>query len=198
MLTSSHILMGAALTSRSWFRPYQLALAWAGGFMPDFSIFLMVVYSRFAGISGAALWDKPNGLYWQEPWQFYSALSNSFFIWGLVLLAGFALFRFSARFKALGLGVLIFSGGYFLHICVDFITHADDAHVQFWPFSEWRFHSPISYWQREYYGRIVSLFELVMGLLLVIYLMRAFRQWPVRIATGFMAIPYGISLWLHF
>lgn len=198
MLTSTHILIGAAVSSKPDFKPWQLVLAWAGGFMPDASIFLMVAYSRLVNGAGVDLWTIPTGLYWQEPWQTYSAVSNSFPLWGLVLLSGFLLYKYSKPFKMAGLGMMIFFTGYFLHISVDFITHADDAHVQFWPFSTWRFHSPISYYQPQYYGRIVGVFEAVMGLSIVGYLIIRFRQWSVRIIAAVLAVPYGFSLWLHF
>jgi len=198
LLTSSHILIGAALTSRPFFKPWQLLLAWAGGFMPDASIFLMVVYSRLLSRTGVDLWTIPSGLYWQEPWQTYSAISNSFALWGLVLFCGFLLYKYSPKFKIVGLAVLIFFAGYFLHILVDFVTHADDAHIQFWPFSSWRFNSPISYYQPQYYGRIVSVLEAILGLGIVGYLVVRFRQWPVRVVAALMAVPYGFSLWLHF
>ncbi len=198
MLTSSHILIGAVATSRQGMRPWQLGLAWVGGFAPDASIFAMVVYSRLVNGSGVDLRSTPNGLYWQQPWQTYSAISASFPLWAVVLLTGFVLFRFSERFKTLGLGIVIFGTGYFLHITVDFFTHADDAYAQFWPFSDWRFHSPISYYQRQYYGQIVSIIEMIMGLSIVTYLVIRFKQWPVRIAAVLMAIPYGVSFMLHF
>ncbi len=198
MLTSSHILIGAAATSRPNMRPWQIFLAWAGGFAPDASIFLMVVYSRLVNGSGFDLWSNYDGLYWQEPWQFYSAISNSFPLWAAVLAGGFLLYRYSSKLRPVGLAVLIFSVGYFLHISVDFVTHADDAHVQFWPFSDWRFNSPISYYQREYYGQIVSVLEMGMGFGIVGYLIYKFRQWFVRIAAVLLAIPYFINLMLHF
>ncbi len=198
MLTSSHILVGAAVTSRPGMRPWQILLAWAGGFAPDASIFAMVIYSRLVNGSGVDLWSNPAGLYWQEPWQTYSAISSSFPLWALVVLTGFVLFKYSDRLKAVGLAVLIFSVGYFLHITADFFTHADDAYAQFWPFSDWRFYSPVSYWQPQYYGQIFSVVEMIMGLGIVAYLVLKFRQWPVRIAAVLMAIPYFISMVLHF
>ena len=198
MLTSSHILIGAVAASRPNMRWWHIFLAWVGGFAPDASIFLMVVYSRLVNGPGVDLWNNPGGLYWQEPWQTYSAISNSFPLWGAVLLCGLLLYRYSVKHKPLGVVILIFGIGYFLHISVDFVTHADDAHVQFWPFSDWRFNSPVSYYQREYYGQIFSVLEMIMGLSIVAYLVLKFRRWPVRIAAVLMAIPYFISLMLHF
>ncbi len=198
MLTSSHILIGAAVTSRTRFKSWQLMLAWVGGFMPDAFIFVMVIFTRLVSGSGVDLWSSPNGLYWQEPWQTFSKISNSFPIWALVLLIGFVLFKYSASLKMVGLAILIFGVGYFLHILGDFFTHADDAYPQFWPFSEWRFNSPVSYYQPQYYGRIFSVFEAIAGVGIVAYLVLKFKQWPIRIGAVLMALPYGVSMWLHF
>jgi len=198
LLTSSHILIGAAVTSRTRFKPWQLMLAWVGGFMPDSFIFVMVALSRMVNGPGFDLWSYPNGLYWQQPWQTFSSIANSFPLWTLVLLIGFLLFKYSSRFKIVGLGILIFSVGYFLHISVDFFTHADDAYPQFWPFTDWRFNSPISYWQPEYYGRIFGVVEAITGFSIMVYLVMKFKQWPIRIAAVLMVLPYPVSLWLHF
>ena len=166
--------------------------------MPDFPIFLMVTYSWLVNGPGYNLWMKPDGLYWQEPWQTFGSIANSFPLWALVVVIALALFRRPGRLGVAGLGLLIFSAGYFLHISADFITHADDAYPQFWPFTDWRFFSPISYWQPEYYGRIVGLVEAALGLSLMIYLVMKFRQWVIRVASVLMVLPYGVSIWLHF
>ncbi len=198
MMTSTHILMGAAISSRSHFRPLYIVLAWLGGFTPDASMFALVVYSRFGGEGTEDLWSRAGGLYWQEPWQFYSAVSNSFPMWILFCLIGLFLFRRSKRLKSIGLGVLIFSTAAFAHVIVDFMTHASDAHIHFWPFSDWRFHSPISYYEKAHFGRIVSIFEATMGLSIIAYLVTKFKQLPVRILAPLLGLPYLIITWFLF
>ena len=41
-----------------------------------------------------------------------------------------------------------------LHIALDFPLHADDAHRHFWPVSDWRFFSPVSYWDPAHNGLV--------------------------------------------
>ncbi|MCF6302800.1 MAG: hypothetical protein L3J13_06315, partial [Devosiaceae bacterium] len=195
MMTTTHILIGAALSSRPRFQPYQIVLAWFGGFVPDLSIFIMVGYSRFVEVGPAGLWREPEGLYWQQPWQFFSAVSNSFPMWIFLCALALFLFRRVAALKTLGLALLIFSTAALSHITVDFFTHARDAHVQFWPFSEWRFHSPISYYDPEFYGRIVATLEIFLGLALITYLVKQFKNWPVRMVAILFGTPYIMSVW---
>ncbi len=195
MMTTTHILIGAALSSRPRFKPYQIVLAWLGGFAPDLSIFIMVGYSRFVEIGEAGLWRYPDGLYWQQPWQFFSAVSNSFPMWITICLLAYFAFAKIASLRTLGLGVLIFSTAALAHISVDFFTHARDAHVQFWPFSDWRFNSPISYYDPEFYGKIVATLEIFLGLGLISYLFLQFKNWPVRMVAVLCGIPYLLSVW---
>jgi len=42
---------------------------------------------------------------------------------------------------------------------LDFPFHAEDAHKHFWPLSDWRFHSPFSYWDNRRCADFVSLAE---------------------------------------
>ena len=63
-------------------------------------------------------------------------------------------------YRALGLGgldarrvVLWFLLGWLGHAVADFFTHAGDTRPLFWPLSDWRWSSPVSYWNPSYYGR---------------------------------------------
>lgn len=187
--------MGAAISSRPGLKPYQIVLAWLGGFIPDASIFLMVAYSRFAEVSGAGLWRAPNGLYWQEPWQFFSAVSNSIPMWIVLSVLGLVLFIGTKALKTIGLSLLIFSSAALVHVLIDLATHARDAHVHFWPLTDWRFHSPLSYYDPAFHGKVVGMFEAIMGLGIITYLVINYKNWPVRILSVLFAAPYFLSAW---
>ena len=49
--------------------------------------------------------------------------------------------------------LLWFLLGWAGHTIVDFLTHMDDPRPLFWPFSDWRWSSPVSYYDPRYYGR---------------------------------------------
>lgn len=192
MLTTTHMLLGAAVTTRPRFRPWQITLGWLGGFTPDASVFLMVGASRVGMTGTGDMWRQPDGLYWQEPWQTLSAISNSMPLWVLLILAGLAVMRFLPRFRPLGLGLVIFAGAALLHVLCDFPVHTDDAHVHFWPFSDWRFHSPVSYYQTSHYGGQFRIFEMLLDAGVAVYLAVRFPQWPVRI----LAVLLGVAPFL--
>jgi membrane-bound metal-dependent hydrolase YbcI (DUF457 family) len=78
--------------------------------------------------------------------------------------------------------------GWVGHTLVDFFTHSNDARPLFWPISDWRWASPISYYDPLHYGREFFLAEhgavlLVIVLLLTRWIMRRgrpFSKTPVR------------------
>ena len=69
-------------------------------------------------------------------------------------------------YKVLGLekmdsdkALLSFLVGWAGHNAVDFLTHSKDARPILWPLSQWRWMSPISYWDRECYAVPAMLVE---------------------------------------
>lgn len=43
--------------------------------------------------------------------------------------------------------------GWLGHTFADFLTHVNDTRPLFWPISGWEWSSPVSYYNRDYYGR---------------------------------------------
>ena len=81
---------------------------------------------------------------------------------------------------------MAFAASGLAHIACDFFLHHTDAHRQFWPFSDWRFRSPLSYWDSAHYGRVFRPFELGLAAIFTVLLM-AEQPSPVLLA-GFAAI----------
>ena len=69
------------------------------------------------------------------------------------------------------------------HFLLDFPVHADDAHQHFWPLTNWRFHSPFSYWDSAHHAASVAILELSIILLCSIVLWQRFKHWAVRIGV---------------
>lgn len=178
MNTPTHVLVAAAALARRDDVPRNSALL-AGALAPDLSIYVLFVWARIInGVSGAELWGK---IYWQEPWQTLGAISNSVPLYVAILIAGWAL---KARL------MVVFAIAALLHLALDLPFHNSDAHIHFWPISDWRFHSPISYWDREHHGGIVSLLEFGFGLVLISLLWMRFQSITTRVLLALCAVSY--------
>ncbi|MCZ4274102.1 hypothetical protein [Maritalea porphyrae] len=194
MLTNTHILIAAAALTRPRFSKSQNLIVIFGGLFPDLSVFIMALVGRLPGSEVANLWRKPDGMYWQEPWQFLSALSNSIPLYIVALLVFMFLVRRQRGFRGLWLAFALFSAACLMHVLFDLPVHADDAHVHFWPLTGERFHSPISYWQSQFHGNWVSAFEVVLGLLCATVIWRRFGSLLPRLGLFVLALPYVLAI----
>jgi len=58
-----------------------------------------------------------------------------------------------------------------LHSVFDIPLHHDDGPRIFYPFSDYMFSSPISYWDRDYYANYVSPVEICLSLSILLYIL---------------------------
>ena len=188
MQTQTHLLLASAALGRRATRREHAAIL-GGALLPDLSIFALAAWAAARGVPGEVVWSE---MYWVEPWQTLSGLSNSVFVWGIVAAAGWL-----ARQRwllLLGLAAL-------LHVAFDLPVHAEDAHRHFWPVSAWRFFSPVSYWDPAHHGRIASLVEAAGGVALCGLLWRRHARRAVRallllLAAAYVAVPLFFALTL--
>lgn len=175
MNTPSHFLMTAALRQR--FRRSPIATrAWlCGAVAPDIALYGLSIggafyYRAILGWTPSATWSHLFGtLYFQHP--LWIASHNVLHSPTLLLLALLSLWRFRWRQGTTLHWWFWFLLACLLHSVVDILTHVDDGPVLLFPF-EWtlRFHSPVSYWDRRHYGAEFAVFELVLDLVLIGYL----------------------------
>ena len=177
MQTPTHVLIAAAAFARPGIARINAA-ALAGGFLPDAFLFAVWGASKIAGVPENDLWTS---VYWSDGVQLGQAISNSFPLFALVL-AGALLLR--SRTGA------VFAGAALIHLVCDFLLHANDAHQHFWPFSQWRFESPISYWDPAHFGAIVAVIEAALALALIVVLVRRFRRRWIRVALILSGLIY--------
>ena len=198
--SQTHLLISAALLARPD-RPLRNAAVIAGAILPDASIYALVTWAKMNDVPERTIWRE---LYWQDPWQTVGAITNSvpLFAAGLILCAILLILsqrlveRISTKtykgvfLPAFWLFGLFFFASCLLHIAFDLPVHAADAHRHFWPLSDWRFHSPLSYWDNAHHAQWVSIFEIGLGLLLVGILFRRFKHLWVRLVLGVAAAAY--------
>lgn len=129
---------------------------------------------RAAGISGAVGAAFPDAPAFAAAAYYFGEfdsmpreqLLNAIYFTGPFGAAGSALHSivpvgvFLLLYRILGLGrldrrriLLWFLFGWTGHTAVDFLTHVDDLRPLFWPFFDWRWSSPVSYYNPAYYGR---------------------------------------------
>lgn len=177
MNTPTHLLIGAAAlaaprtaTGDRWRNPAIVLFA----LLPDLGLFVLFVWARLIqGASEQVLWDD---IYWEDHWQTLFAIGNSVPLYLALLIAGLVL-----RATRLGRLIIVAACAALLHLAFDLPVHADDAHRHFWPISDWRFHSPISYWDPDHHGDTMTAIEIALGLALSVIL---WRRFPSRIVRG--------------
>lgn len=168
MNTPAHLILGAAIFARPD-AGRVTAAALVGAFLPDASLYLMAGVAIFGmGISPDVVFRD---LYFSDAWQQVFAVDNSFILWGIGL--GAALWCQKSWVVAL-------CGAALVHIAFDFPLHNEDARMHFWPLSDWKFHSPISYWDSSSGGTYVGVLELLLVITCTFFLIRRFRTWGWR------------------
>ena len=136
------------------------------------------------GESQSRIWGE---IYFDDPMQLWGAVFNSAPTYVFIGIVGFF-----ARGKFWGQCVMVAAIAALIHIAGDLPVHADDAHRHFWPLSDWRFFSPVSYWDRAYHARWVSLFEAGVGCVCILILRRRFPARWVKIVLSLLAVLYVV------
>ncbi len=202
MNTQTHILLAATLLARPG-RPLRNCAAIAGGLVPDMSIFIMWTTAKLSGTPESVIWRD---MYWRPEWQSAAAVSNSLplYLALAVAAAGFGA-RLNPTTQLAGappdrldqgrgfewqVAILTLSLAAMVHVATDFPVHVFDGHPAFWPFSDWVFQSPVSYWDRRYFGNYVSLIELALAASLIAILWRRFSSPAIRGILLLAAVSY--------
>lgn len=167
MNTIAHVIVACAAFSAPNAPKRNLAVA-AGAIVPDASMFVFFAWSRINGWSGDETW---NLRYWMEPWQTLGAVSNSFILFALLL--ALSAWR---RWPLWGLA----AAAALTHLALDLPLHADDAHRHFWPLSNWRFQSPVSYWDPAANGLVGAAIETALVIAATALLWRRFSGLKTR------------------
>ncbi len=186
MITTSHIIYSWALAKKTQaantLQPKRTLAFVLGALFPDTPTYLFfLVCGVLLGYSGQDMWGD---MYFNSGWAIPITLTHSFILWPTLIAAAS---YFGWKF------VQWFSISAFFHALVDFCVHTDDAYRHFWPVSNWKFHSPISYYNSSEYGQYVSAFDSLLVLALLIFLATCYSgKW--RWFTYTLFILYGARL----
>ena len=210
MMTQTHGLIAAALLAHSGRPSKHNAAILFGSFVPDAAIYCLFIWSKFAKIPEQHLWQKT---YFSEPMLTFTAIGNSLPLYLCILLAAMVIGWLStehnlaavrarvndwAFWRLTSMPVMaLFALAAISHLIGDFPVHAADAHPHFWPFTNWRFHSPVSYWDPSHYGHIFSYAEAALGLILSLVIFRRFKVAYVRLLIVLLMCVY-VAVPLYF
>ena len=175
MNTPAHLVFGLSAFGRPDSGKVT-AGALAGALIPDASLYLLSVWHLW--ILGTPAQTVFGELYFSESWQAIFRVDNSFVVWGLLL---------SVAIMAKSRWAIALCGAALLHLLLDFPFHNDDARSHFWPITNWKFVSPVSYWDPAHFGSIVSVAELLLVLGLSVWLWRRFTGGWMRGLIGLLA-----------
>ncbi len=85
-----------------------------------------------------------------------------------------------------------------VHALFDLFLHHDDAHRSFYPFSDWRFRSPVSYWDRRHHGQVAARIE-VMAVLFACVILWSLRPQPwmhgLLVVTCGLYVLFPVFVW---
>ncbi|GAB4548863.1 MAG: hypothetical protein Tsb0014_43540 [Pleurocapsa sp.] len=152
MNTPSHYILNLALLGKT-IAPQDNVAVSLGAILPDIPIFVFYFVAKFVyRIPESKIWSEA---YYEPLWQNMIALFHSI----PLALIGASVFFFLGWKSGMILCISMIC-----HSLLDLPVHHDDAHRHFYPFTNYRFISPFSYWDVNHYGKIVAFVEMFLVL----------------------------------
>lgn len=156
MNTPSHAILNVALLSQ--ISPNAGAIAF-GAILPDLPIFGFYLWAKWiARLPEKTIWGEA---YYAPATQnivaFFHSIPIAFLGWLISLFFGWEIGQIMAL-------------SCILHSLGDLPVHNSDAHRHFFPLSDYRFISPVSYWDPKHYGAIAAAVELSLVAMATVWL----------------------------
>lgn len=165
MNTPAHVAVNFVILCKKGKPQWSLPVV-LGSLTPDIPIFLFYFFQKFyLGISERLIWTD---VYFRASWQ---NLFDTFHSFPIILSCVFIAYMLGKTRWAL------FFISMFLHSLCDLPLHNDDAHRHFFPFTDYRYFSPVSYWDPRHFGSLTSLME---SLLVICFSIMIWRRDDTR------------------
>ncbi len=188
MNTPAHVVVNLLILGQKK-RPQNTFPIVVGALLPDLPMLFFYLYEKvYRKMAEVSIWAHD---YYKEGWQTLFDLFNSLplMVLGLVLAYRLGASRLAALFASM-----------VLHILGDAFLHHNDAHRHLFPFSDWRFHSPISYWDPKHFGHLIGPLEALAVVVGCIILARRSRSTTARalilFLLGVYAVYWAYALWV--
>ena len=182
MRTPSHLIMTTVINYSIPQSQRKTVAFLLGSVLPDipFAI-LTVVYSLYFTISGSTPNDTSLmeylhfDLFFRDPiWIISHNIFHSLVVGFMMLLVAYI-----KRDTLWGKRLMWLTFGILLHTIIDIFTHHTDGPLFLFPLNwTYRFSSPISYWEPEYFGNQFRIFEYLLDIFLVLFSIR--KLWQSR------------------
>lgn len=190
MNTPAHVIINLLVLGQQD-TPRVLTPVVIGSLLPDAPMFVFYFVEKvIKGTPEAVIWREE---YYRDSWQDFIDVFNSL---PLILLG-----LVGAIWLGHQMGTLLFSS-MLLHVLGDLPLHHHDAHRHFFPLSNWRFHSPVSYWDPNFHGSTVLILEILAVILSCIFLLQSYESVPGRVSVALVAFSYvsysfyAFTVWL--
>jgi hypothetical protein len=183
MQSPTHSLIALAALSQKTDGKRNWAV-FIGSVIPDAFIYVCWLWLTFVQREPQSrIWNE---IYFDVPMQITASLFNS-----IPLYLGLAAIGWVMRAKIWGKLVLFFALAALIHIAFDLPVHNDDAYAYFKPFTDWRFISPLSYWDIDHHAGIISVIESIIGIASIIILWRRFPKLWVKLLLLLLGLLYA-------
>jgi hypothetical protein len=166
MNTPSHAIVNYAILSG--LAPRQTWAIVIGAVLPDFPMLVLIIWAKIKAIPGKELWGE---VYWQPFWQDFTHYFHSIPIALLITLIAHYFGVSWLKYLAISMA---------MHSLGDLPLHNNDAHRHFLPFTDFKFISPVSYWDRKYNAVWGALAENLAVLGSTIYLFPSIGPWLIK------------------
>lgn len=181
MNTPAHAIINLLVLSRNPSHAKTASII-GGALLPDLVIVAFYAWHLMLGTAETQIWSVE---YHRPLWQAWIDCFNSIpiIIVALVLC-------WQARQYLL----LAFFSSMLLHTFGDLPLHHDDAHRHFFPLLDWRFASPISYWDPAHHGQWAGLVEF-----LCVFAASVFMYWRWALLRPWVASTFAVYLlyWIY-
>jgi hypothetical protein len=157
MQTPGHVIINLGLLGRGD-RPRWAWPIIAGALIPDLMMFWFYGWTKVVrDLPDSEIWSTTYFLEgWQNIFDLFNSIPLALMGLGIVIYCQRgAMHRHWTGPAAICLVSIIF------HCLQDLPLHHDDGHRHFWPLSNFRFASPVSYWDPNHHAIWGSLFEVV-------------------------------------
>lgn len=186
MMSQTHTLIALAALSKKGDTKRNWAV-FIGSIIPDAFIYVCWTWLTFIkGESQDRIWNE---IYFAPPMQLTASIFNPVLIYAALAMLGWV-YR-----KALWAKLLMFFAlAALIHIAFDAPVHNDDAYAYFWPVSDWKYISPLSYWDVDHHAGWVSIIEAFIGIGAIAILWQRFSKRWVQILLVILIMSYAAIL----